>query len=87
MNGQLNLFDMRAAEERRRPCAYDFQRYIGQRVRFCGSCLGTLRGTVGTITKIDPYYTLIDTAFGTRVGTPTTIEPAEEESEEQNDEM
>jgi len=67
MTGQLSLFDL---HEKKRPCDYGFQRYIGQRV-------GTRDHGLCTITKIDTYYTDIRSTKGERlVGTPYDIWPA-----------
>ena len=69
--GQLSVFDLLADEK---PCHYNFQRYIGQEVRFDD-------GKIGTITKIEPYYTEIATEDGEQlVGTPTTIGPVKMET-------
>ena len=69
MNGQYSIYDM-DIETDKRPCRYDFHRYVGQKVemRNQGIC---------TITEIPgPYYTYIRSAAGELlVGTPTTIAP------------
>lgn len=79
MDGQLNLFDLHPADHKRKPCDYSFNREIGQRVRFIEHEHGTLNGMTGTIVSIEPYYTQVETEWGIRVGTPTTITPAPEE--------
>lgn len=81
MDGQLNLFDLQPADQKRKPCEYSFNRELGQRVRFTQS--GTLDGMTGTIITVEPYYTKVMTEWGVRVGTPTTITPAPEEEDEQ----
>lgn len=70
---QYSIYDI-GIETDRRPCRYDFHRYVGQRVRFFRS------GETGTITEIPGvYYTYVRTDRGRDlVGTPTTICPVEE---------
>lgn len=70
MNGQLSIFDIRPAEQAKRPCDYSFKRYIGQKV--CAS----FDNKVHTIAEIEPYYTITSDGM---VGTPSTIWPAEEQ--------
>lgn len=74
MNGQLSIFDIH--NEKKRPCDYSFQRYIGQEVE-----LGC--GVTGKITEIEPYYTIIlardiDGVMREFAGTPTTCWPKRE---------
>lgn len=77
MKGQLSIFDVDTKEKKRWGPAsyYRFKRYIGQRVKFWRD------GETGTITEIEPYYTIVepDNLGGAMVGTPTTICPLEEE--------
>ena len=63
--GQLSVFDLL---NEGRPCDYSWQREIGQMVELDD-------GTIGTITKIEPYYTEVLTKNGLMVGTPTTVAP------------
>lgn len=63
--GQLSVFDLL---NEGRPCDYSWQREIGQMVEFDD-------GRIGTITKIEPYYTEVLTKDGLLVGTPTTMAP------------
>ena len=73
IKGQLSMFDILCPEEKRKPCEYKFQRYIGQRVR-SKSKYGA--DYVGTITGIGPYYTDILTDDGREiVGTPYDVWP------------
>ena len=71
MYGQLSLFDIQTGKGKRKPCEYDFLRYIGQKVE-----LWRL-GKVGVITKIEPYYTYVLADGEEFVGTPTTICPVD----------
>lgn len=72
IDGQLSLFDVFAEDQKLRPCDYTFQRYIGQRVILTN-------GKIGKITKIEPFYTEVDTGDDCLcVGTPTTMAPYEE---------
>lgn len=77
MKGQLSIFDVDTKEKKQWGPAsyYRFKRYIGQRVKFWRD------GETGTITEIEPYYTIIkpDNPGGAMVGTPTTICPVNEE--------
>ena len=69
MNGQYSIFDVGSKQ---RPCDYDFQRSIGQRVEM-------MNGVKGTITDIKPYYTDVLGDDGVLyAGTPTTCYPEEE---------
>ena len=69
MNGQFSIFDI---ENKKRPCDYSFQRYLGQRVEM-------LNGEKGIITGIQPYYTEIMGDDGKLyAGTPSTCYPEEE---------
>lgn len=52
MNGQYSIFDNLGMG---RPCDYDFQRYIGQRVHICV----TSGHYIGVVTEIGAYYTTI----------------------------
>lgn len=62
MGEQLSIFDMF------RPCDYTWRRYIGQKVR--------IGDDIGTITKIEPYYTdILVENKGILAGTPTTCAP------------
>ena len=63
MDGQLSLYDI---EEKRRPCQYSFQRYIGQEII-------VQDGVIGKIVKIEPYYTLVAAEGKIWAMTPTTI--------------
>jgi hypothetical protein len=73
--GQLSIFDFAAESEGRKPCEYDFQRQIGQRVILAN-------GKIGKITKIEPYYTEVDVGDDhIYAGTPTTMWPYEEPPE------
>lgn len=75
IKGQLSMFDILGPEEKRKPCEYKFQRYIGQRVR-SKSKYGA--DYVGTITGIGPYYTDILTDDGREiVWTPYDVWPTE----------
>ena len=75
--GQLSIYDAMAENEKRKPCEYNFQRYIGQRVRFSGD-YHAHHGEVGTITGIGKYYTDIKMDDGRELaGTPYDISPAE----------
>ena len=65
--GQLSVFDLLNEGQ---PCDYSWQREIGQMVEFDD-------GRIGTITKIEPYYTEVLTKDGLLVGTPTTMAPHE----------
>lgn len=67
MQGQQTLFDLPTGEKRK-PCEYYFQRFIGQVVQ-------DRNGRVGKITKIGPYYTEFEVLGEPFVGTPTTISP------------
>ena len=63
MDGQYSIFDIKELNQKLKPCEYDFNRYIGQRV-----ATGT---HTGVITRIAPYYTYIRTDDGDEViGTP-----------------
>ena len=77
MKGQLSIFDVDTKEKKQWGPAsyYRFKRYIGQRVKFWRD------GETGTITEIEPYYTIVkpDSGGGDMAGTPTTISPIEEE--------
>ena len=69
MNGQYSIFDI---NQKTRPWEYGWQRYIGQKVD-----IGNEDGErVGTITEIQPYYTIINVDGRLYVGTPTTCRPA-----------
>lgn len=68
MDGQTSIFDLEAGKGERRPYEYGWQRYIGQRVIL-------LNGKVGTITRIEPYYTEVDTGDCICIGTATTMAP------------
>jgi len=76
MKGQMSIFDIDTGEKKEwGPSSYyRFKRYIGQRVEFWRD------GETGTITEIEPYYTIVkpDNGGGDMVGTPTTIGPIEE---------
>ncbi|MBO7426219.1 MAG: hypothetical protein J6U23_11135 [Clostridiales bacterium] len=76
--GQLSIFDIHNPQQRRRPCEYDFKRYLGQEVLFF------LTGHKGKIVSIEPYYTIVDpgTGEGYLAGTPTTICPVNKEEED-----
>ena len=65
MPGQMSVFDLL---NEGRPCEYSWQREIGQMVEFDD-------GRIGTITRIEPYYTEVLTKNGLMVGTPTTMAP------------
>ena len=65
--GQLSVFDLL---NEGRPCDYSWQREIGQMVELDD-------GRIGTITKIEPYYTEVLTKDGLLVGTPTTMAPVD----------
>lgn len=65
---QLNLFDYMGKQ---RPCDYNFNRYIGQRVH--------VMEDVGVIVGIEPYYTHVDNGHCIIAGTPTTCWPMEGE--------
>ncbi len=76
MKGQMSIFDVDVKKREYGPASYySFKRYIGQRVKFWRD------GETGTITEIEPYYTIVkpDVPGGDMVGTPTTICPLEEE--------
>lgn len=76
MKGQMSIFDIDTGEKKKwGPSSYyRFKRYIGQRVKFWRD------GETGTITEIEPYYTIVkpDNGGGDMAGTPTTICPIEE---------
>lgn len=75
IEGQLSIFDILDPEEKRKPCEYTFQRYIGQRVR-SKSKYGV--DYVGIITGIGPYFTDILTDDRRQiVGTPYDVWPLE----------
>lgn len=65
MTGQLSIFDL--PKQKKRPCDYGFQRYIGQRVY-------TRKQGIRTIEGIAPYYTYLS---GDLIGTPYDIWPVE----------
>ena len=68
MDGQYSIFDMHTGQEKRKPCEYAFKRYMGQMV--------ASGRYVGTICKIEPYYTHIRTADGEVVaGSPHDLVP------------
>lgn len=68
MDGQFSIFDVGIKQDRRKPCEYAFARYIGQKV--------ATNRYVGTICKIEPYYTHIRTADGEVVaGSPHDLVP------------
>ena len=73
---QYSVFDIDIDTDKR-PCRYDFHRYIGQKVH-------TNRFGICTITGIDgPYYTDIRSAKGELlVGTPHDLWPVEEEEDD-----
>lgn len=69
MTGQMSIFDLRPEGEKKRPCEYSFQRYIGQRVSL--SC-----GITGKIVVIGQYYTEVKGDDGViYAGSPTTMAP------------
>lgn len=69
MNGQFSIFDL---DDKKRPCDYRFQRYIGQRVEL-------LHGIKGAIINIQRYYTEVLGDDGRLyAGTPSTCCPEEE---------
>lgn len=67
--GQLSIFDLHFGEKKK-PCDYSFQRYIGQEV-------GLLCGVHGKITEIEPYYTIVSVNGEEYAGTPSTTYPLE----------
>lgn len=68
MEGQYSIYDLFA--DKGAPCAYKFERYIGQRV--------TVNGEPGTITEIEPYYTIVHTDnFRVLAATPYNLAPME----------
>lgn len=77
--GQMSLFDLQQPEQKKKPCEYSFQRYIGQRVynwRF---------NHYGRIYEIMGYYTLYIVEQGRsgknyrQYGTPYELRPARED--------
>lgn len=69
MEGQYSIYDLFA--DKGAPCAYRFERFIGQRV-ICN-------GEPGTITEIEPYYTIVHTdTFRVLAATPYNLAPMEE---------
>lgn len=75
MDGQMSIFDCEHGEEKRRPCEYGWQRYIGQQVVL-------VNDKMGVITRIEPYYTEVDTGDCICIGTATTMAPYKEEQED-----
>lgn len=74
--GQLTIFDIPEDAHKRRPCEYDFKRFVGQRVRLY--LYGTVKGFVrGTIVEIEKYYTIIKANGKLYAGTPTNTAPDE----------
>lgn len=71
--GQYSLFDYCVDPENFKPCEYSFKRYIGQKVG--GDFSPTKK--MGTIVKIEQYYTIIDVGDRFMVGTPHSIWPIE----------
>ena len=73
MNGQYSIFDNLGMG---RPCDYDFQRYIGQRVHICV----TSGHYIGVVTEIGAYYTTIavEELDCFLAGTPSTCYPVDE---------
>ena len=68
MEGQYSIYDLFA--DKGAPCAYKFERFIGQRV-ICN-------GEPGTITEIEPYYTIVHTDnFRVLAATPYNLAPME----------
>lgn len=74
--GQMTIFDIPKEQNKRRPCEYSFQRYIGQRVRLYSSIEGIVRGT---IVEVKSYYTIIKSNCKLYAGTPTNTAPDTEE--------
>ncbi len=68
MDGQFTLYDI---NKKKRPCEYSFQRFIGQKVR--------VRGKVGIIVEIEPYYTTVlqENSDSLICGTPYDLTPLE----------
>lgn len=64
MQGQYSIFDI---NEKKRPCEYSWQRYIGQKVIVCG--------VLGVIKDIEAYYTIVEANDRLYAGTPTTCYP------------
>ena len=73
MNGQYSLFDYCNDPKDLKPCEYSFKRYIGQKVG--GDFTPTKK--MGTIVKIEQYYTIIDVGDQFMVGDPHSIWPIE----------
>lgn len=72
IEGQLSVFDILENEAKPKPCEYSFKRSIGQRVKLTN-------GKTGKITKIEPYYTTVETDDGyICAGSPTTMAPYED---------
>ena len=78
MKGQLSLFGMADATNKH-PYDYTFQRYIGQKVVFWRD------GIIGTIVKIEPYYTIVDTGECYMAGTNVTITPYRPDKEQKDE--
>ena len=76
MDGQYSIFDIPKEPGELKPCEYDFQRYIGQRVHISV----TSGDYIGVITEIGHYYTMIavEELDCFLVGTPTTCYPVDE---------
>lgn len=77
---QLTLFDINpglADGTRNRPCDYRFQRSIGQRVRMMFGPYADHDIRVGTIKKIEPYFTTVVINGKEYAGTPYSLSPAE----------
>lgn len=56
IKGQLTIFDTYTDNK---PCRYKFKRYIGQKVRVTIGPWRDQNFKIGTITKIEPYYTRV----------------------------
>ncbi len=75
-DGQLTLFDYSHAN--RRPCDYNFRRYIGQTVHLIGVMGGD--NVIGKVHMIEPYYTIVKLKGGLLMcGTPYNTVPDNKE--------
>ena len=69
MNGQYSIFN-----EKGKPYSYSFERYIGQKVEFWRDN----PPTIGTIKRIEPYYTIVEVNGREWAGINVTIRPVDE---------
>ena len=69
VDGQLTIFDLYVGKKR--PCDYRFKRYIGQTVAVHTWHDGMRKVWIGTVKRIEPYYTIVNIGGEEIVGTPT----------------